>query len=74
MPLKSLDTVHDVRVIGAIGVVEMRNNIDMEETQNRLIDFGVWLRPYGKLLYTMPPFVITDDELYKITNAIKNVV
>jgi adenosylmethionine-8-amino-7-oxononanoate aminotransferase len=44
-------------------VVEMVDDIDVEKTQNQLIENGVWLRPYGKLLYTMPPFNITDDEL-----------
>jgi adenosylmethionine-8-amino-7-oxononanoate aminotransferase len=44
-------------------VVEMVDDIDVEKTQNQLIKNGVWLRPYGKLLYTMPPFNITDDEL-----------
>jgi adenosylmethionine-8-amino-7-oxononanoate aminotransferase len=66
--------VRDVRVIGAIGVVELYDNIRMEETQNRLIEMGVWLRPYGKLLYTMPPFITSNKELYKITDAIKTVV
>jgi adenosylmethionine-8-amino-7-oxononanoate aminotransferase len=74
LPLNSSESVKNVRVIGAIGVVELISNINMERTQNRLIELGVWLRPYGKLLYTMPPFVINDDELFKITNAIKTVV
>ena len=73
-PLINLESVNDVRIIGAIGVLELTNNINMEETQSRLIDMGVWLRPYGKLLYTMPPFVTTDEELYKITGAMKEVV
>ncbi|MFP6775162.1 MAG: adenosylmethionine--8-amino-7-oxononanoate transaminase [PS1 clade bacterium] len=72
--LKSDKSVRDVRVIGAIGVVELYDNIRMEETQNRLIEMGVWLRPYGKLLYTMPPFITSNKELYKITDAIKTVV
>jgi adenosylmethionine-8-amino-7-oxononanoate aminotransferase len=55
-------------------VVEMVDDIDVEKTQNQLIENGVWLRPYGKLLYTMPPFNITDDELSTITNAIKAVI
>jgi len=52
----------------------MREDIRVEWMQKRLIELGVWLRPYGKLLYTMPPFVITDDELITITKAIKTVV
>jgi adenosylmethionine-8-amino-7-oxononanoate aminotransferase len=45
----------------------------MKKTQEQLIDCGIWLRPYGKLLYTMPPFIITDQELLKITDAMKGV-
>ncbi|MDP6103102.1 MAG: adenosylmethionine--8-amino-7-oxononanoate transaminase [Gammaproteobacteria bacterium] len=74
MPLQSIKSVKEVRIIGAIGVVEMKNNINMKDAQDKLIDMGVWLRPYGKLLYTMPPFVTKDDELYKITSAMKTVV
>jgi len=55
-------------------VIEMKEEIRVEWMQKRLIELGVWLRPYGKLLYTMPPFVITDDELITITKAIKTVV
>ncbi len=72
--LRQHDKVADVRILGAIGVVEMHNELDMEKTQKRLIDLGVWLRPYGKLLYTMPPFIITKDELLTITKAIKTIV
>jgi adenosylmethionine-8-amino-7-oxononanoate aminotransferase len=46
----------------------------VEKTQNQLIDNGVWLRPYGKFLYTMPPFIITDNELSIITNTIKTII
>lgn len=66
--------VADVRILGAIAVIEMVDEIDIEATQNHLIDLGVWLRPYGKLLYTLPPFNITNDELLTLTNAIKTVV
>lgn len=74
LSLKQNEKVSDVRILGAIGVVEMVDDIDVEKTQNQLIKNGVWLRPYGKLLYTMPPFIITNDELLTITNAIKVVV
>ncbi|RUM84559.1 MAG: adenosylmethionine--8-amino-7-oxononanoate transaminase [Candidatus Thioglobus sp.] len=72
--LRQNDKVADVRILGAIAVIEMKEEIRVEWSQNRLIELGVWLRPYGKLLYTMPPFVITDDELITITKAIKTVV
>jgi adenosylmethionine-8-amino-7-oxononanoate aminotransferase len=72
--LRQQDKVADVRILGAIAVIEMKEEIRVEWMQKRLIELGVWLRPYGKLLYTMPPFVITDDELITITRAIKTVV
>ena len=72
--LRQQDKVADVRILGAIAVIEMKEEIRVEWMQKRLIELGVWLRPYGKLLYTMPPFVITDDELITITKAIKTIV
>jgi len=71
LPLKENDSVEDVRVLGAIGVVEMKELIDVEKTQSRLIENGVWLRPFGKLLYTMPPFISLSSDIHKITSAIK---
>jgi adenosylmethionine-8-amino-7-oxononanoate aminotransferase len=70
LPLKENDSVEDVRVLGAIGVVEMKESIDVEKTQSRLIENGVWLRPFGKLLYTMPPLVSLSSDIHKITSAI----
>jgi len=70
LPLKDNDSVKDVRVLGAIGVVEMRDMIDVEKIQLTLIENGVWLRPFGKLLYTMPPFVSSRSDIHKITSAI----
>ena len=72
--LRSHDKVADVRILGAIGVVELTQEIDVEKVQNQLIENGVWLRPYGKLLYTMPPFIINKQELLLITKAIKTVI
>ena len=74
MPLKDHQSIFDVRVLGAIGVIEFNDALDMKKTQEKLIDSGVWLRPYGKLLYTMPPFVITDEELIIITQAMAAIV
>ncbi|KAL3763509.1 hypothetical protein ACHAWU_009193 [Discostella pseudostelligera] len=63
-PLAELESVvKEVRVLGAIGVCELRQPLDREkmvQVQNQLIDMGVWLRPFGKLLYTMPPFNCED--------------
>ena len=73
-PLKDEKSVYDVRVIGAIGVVELKEPLDMQISQEQLINCGVWLRPYGRLLYTMPPFVISDNELLVITQAMAEIV
>ncbi len=70
LPCLSSDKVADVRVMGAIGVVEMKEAMDIPSIQADLIEQGVWLRPFGKLLYTMPPFIIEDNELEKIISAI----
>jgi len=74
LPLMESAYVKDVRILGAIGVVETKESIDVEKTQMILIDNGVWLRPFGKLLYSMPPFISQRAEIAKITNAIQSVI
>ena len=59
--------VADVRVLGAIGVLEMHDPIDVQATQEFLVDRGVWLRPFGRLLYTMPPYIISEEDLDHVT-------
>jgi adenosylmethionine---8-amino-7-oxononanoate aminotransferase len=61
-------------VLGAIGVVELDEPVDMASSQRVLLDHGVWLRPFGRLLYTMPPYVSTDDDVDAITAAMAAVV
>ncbi|HEY6876784.1 MAG TPA: adenosylmethionine--8-amino-7-oxononanoate transaminase [Polyangiales bacterium] len=69
-PYAAHPSVHDVRVLGAIGVVELEERVDFARVVPALVERGVWLRPFGKLLYTMPPYVITPEELSQVTSAI----
>ncbi|OVE76090.1 adenosylmethionine--8-amino-7-oxononanoate transaminase [bacterium E08(2017)] len=73
-PCRSFESVADVRVLGAIGVVELKEPVDVTSVQEKLVSRGVWLRPFGKLIYTMPPFITSQDDLHQITQAIKEVV
>ncbi len=68
-PCKPLTSVSDVRVKGAIGVIELNEPVDMYKVQPRLVELGVWIRPFGKLLYIMPPYIIEEGELTQLTNA-----
>ncbi|PWQ94761.1 adenosylmethionine--8-amino-7-oxononanoate transaminase [Leucothrix arctica] len=73
-PCRSLSIVADVRTKGAIGVVELKEPVDSFWIQPRLVELGVWIRPFGKLVYIMPPFIIEPTELSKLTAAICTVV
>jgi len=70
-PLKKLSCVHDVRNIGAIGVVELKSDKYAKYLQDFCVQNGVWIRPFGKLFYSIVSYNISDDELYKITTTIK---
>ena len=73
-PCRELKQVKEVRVLGAIGVVEMQQAVNMKTIVPAFVDAGVWVRPFGKLVYLMPPFIINDDDLNTLTAAVVNVV
>jgi adenosylmethionine-8-amino-7-oxononanoate aminotransferase len=64
-----LPGVRDVRVLGAIGVIETHEPVDVARVQDIVMDHGVWLRPFGHLIYTMPPYATTIDDLRRVTAA-----
>lgn len=70
---RALPSVADVRIKGAIGVIEMKEAVDVEEVQKGLIEQGVWLRPFGRLIYTMPPYTVSPNQLKSICDAMTNV-
>ena len=73
-PLAKLQYVQDVRVLGAIGVVELKMNVDMKSLQQQFVDRGVWIRPFGKLVYVMPPYVISLEELQFLLDQLVAVI
>ncbi|MGA0960418.1 MAG: adenosylmethionine--8-amino-7-oxononanoate transaminase [Sedimenticolaceae bacterium] len=73
-PAKTFTHVAEVRVLGAIGVVELSHPVDMSSVQPMFVERGVWVRPFGKLVYLMPPFVMSSGDLAQLTDALVDVV
>ena len=73
-PAEKLKGVAAVRCLGAVAVIELETNVDMPTFQTLLIDNGIWVRPFGKLVYIMPPYMITDAELVTLCQSLLTVV
>lgn len=69
-PAKHFKSVTEVRVLGAIGVLEMQQPVDLISLQKLFVKHGIWVRPFGKLVYIMPPFIISQTELTQLTSAL----
>jgi adenosylmethionine-8-amino-7-oxononanoate aminotransferase len=73
-PCRGLPGVKEVRCLGAIGVVELLEPVDMAVIQKQFVERGVWVRPFGTRVYLMPPFIISEAELAKLCRAVCEVV
>lgn len=74
MPCSEMPGVENVRILGGIGVIELEKPVVMSEIQPEFVKEGVWVRPFGKLVYVMPPYIIERDQLVALCTAIRNVV
>ncbi|MBW6453838.1 MAG: aminotransferase class III-fold pyridoxal phosphate-dependent enzyme, partial [Methyloprofundus sp.] len=73
-PCQQYEPVKEVRVLGAIGVIELHQAINLQTLQPKFVAAGIWVRPFNKLIYLMPPFIITDQELDQLITAVVKVV
>ena len=73
-PAATFPVVREVRVLGAIGVIEMREAVDMERMQAAFVAEGIWVRPFGRLVYIMPPYIINKEELHVLCRGLLHVI
>lgn len=73
-PAEEMDNVADVRVIGSIGVIELKRNVDVGKFQKVCVEKGVWIRPFGRNAYIMPPYCISDCQLKKLCRTLIDIL
>ena len=73
-PAATFPVVREVRVLGTIGVIEMREAVDMERMQAAFVAEGIWVRPFGRLVYIMPPYIINEEELHVLCRGLLHVI
>jgi adenosylmethionine-8-amino-7-oxononanoate aminotransferase len=74
LPLAALSHVKDIRVLGAIGVVELKQVVNLATFQAECVRRGIWVRPFGCLVYVMPPYSISHDELAQLLTQLKEMI
>ena len=72
MPLKAHPKVEAIRVLGAIGVIELKKTIEVAKIQKYFVANGVWIRPFRNLIYVMPPYIIEQADLIKLCKVMKD--
>ena len=73
-PAATFPVVREVRVLGTIGVIEMREAVDIEQMQAAFVAEGIWVRPFGRLVYIMPPYIINEEELHVLCRGLLHVI
>ncbi len=73
-PASTLEGVADVRVLGSIGVVELKRSVDVGKFQKKCVEEGVWIRPFGRNAYIMPPYIISEEDLSRLCHALIDII